>query len=272
MAKKKSAMADTTATFDVRLAAPGLVPERIPLRAVSDVLSAVQDLASGRDPFEQQQVPPEKGIGLIHVRRGSAVYSCLSHAPDEALANLTRVGELLSVAHHDRANGDSLVTALRPIQSLSEVAKSIGCRVEVTTKAGGRQPLFVVGEDDFRRISSGLFVTGETTVVGRIERVGGATGMRCLLRVPGRRRILYCDVRSRDLVRRLGQHLYEQIAATGTARWIHRFWKLYEFTINDFTQPCLGDVVHAIEELRRAGLSAWDQIDDPEEYIRELRS
>jgi len=95
--------------------------------------------------------------------------------------------------------------------------------------------------------------------------------MRCLLRVPGRRRILYCDVRNKGLVRRLGQHLYEQVAATGTARWIHRSWRLYEFTINDFTQPRLGDPVEAIKELRRAGLSVWDQIEDPEQYFRELR-
>ncbi|HUT14256.1 MAG TPA: hypothetical protein VMY42_27470 [Thermoguttaceae bacterium] len=92
------------------------------------------------------------------------------------------------------------------------------------------------------------------------------------MRVPGRRRILYCDVNSRDLVRRLGQCLYEQIAAVGTARWIHRPWKLYEFTINDFTRPRLGDTTEAIEKLRGAGLSAWDEIDDPEEYVRELRS
>jgi len=271
MARKKSARAKTTATFEVRFVARDLLPEKIPLRAVSDALSAVQDLASGRDPFEQQHVPPEKGIGLIHVRRGSAVYSCLSRAPDEALANLARIGALLSAADPEQANGDGLVTALRPIRSLSEVAKSVGCRLEVAMR-GQREPLFVVKKDDFQRISSRLFITGETTVVGKIERVGGATGMRCLLRVPGRRRILYCDVRCKDLVRRLGQHLYEEVAATGTAVWIHRFWKLYEFTINDFTQPRLGDPVEAIQELRRAGLSAWDQIDDPEQYIRDLRS
>ncbi len=271
MAKKTTGKTKAAATFEVRLVAPDLLPEKIPLRAVSDALSAVQDLASGRDPFEQQQVPPEKSIGLINVGPGSAVYTCLSHAPEEALTNLRKVGELLSVTDIDNVNGDNLVTALRPIQSLSDIAKSQGCRVEVTAKGHRRQPLFTVEKDDFQRISSRLFATGETTVVGTIQRVGGATGMRCLLRVPARRRILYCDVKRKELVRRLGQHLYEQIAASGTARWIHRSWKLYEFTINDFTQPLLGDPVEAIEKLRGAGLSAWDEIDDPEGHIQELR-
>ena len=65
-------------TFEVRFVAPGLVPEKIPLHAISEVLAAVQDLASGRDPFETRQVPQEKLIGLLNVRRGSAIYGCVS--------------------------------------------------------------------------------------------------------------------------------------------------------------------------------------------------
>lgn len=271
MAKKKSIKAKMVPTFEVRLVGPGLAPEKIPIRAVSDVLSAVQDLASGRDPFQQQQVPPEKGVGLIEVRRGSAIYSCLSRAPVEALDNLTQVGVMLSTPEDEPLNGNGLVTAFRPIKKLSEVANSIGCQIEVTTKERTREPLLTIGKDDFKRISSRLFVRGETTVVGRLERAGGATEMRCALRVPGRRPLLYCDVKNRDLVRRLGKHLYEEIAATGAACWLHQSWTLVEFTINDFTQPRAGDPTEAIERLRRAGLNAWDQIDDPQAYIQELR-
>jgi hypothetical protein len=137
---------------------------------------------------------------------------------------------------------------------------------------GEQAALFVLDGDAFDRISSRLLLHGDTTVVGEVKRVGGATSRRCLLRVPDRRRILYCNVESDDLVRRLGQHLYEQIAATGTATWIHRSWRIYEFTIKDFTQPKLGDLDEAIEQLRNAGLKAWDQVGDPDAFIRELRS
>jgi hypothetical protein len=66
--------------------------------------------------------------------------------------------------------------------------------------------------------------------------------------------------------------LYEEIVATGTATWIHRNWRIYEFTIRDFTQPQLGDVTTALKQLREAGLKAWDVIKDPEAFIQELRS
>jgi hypothetical protein len=248
-----------------------VLPEKIPLRAVSEALSAVQDMASGRDPYEEQHVQPEKGIGLLDVRRGSAVFSCVARCPEEAVTNLRRVGALLA-APDDENDGDGLIAALQPIRSLSEVAKSVRCRVDVTLGGRPKQSLFSVGEDDYDRIAGRLLMTGETTIVGRVERVGGATGVRCALRVPGRHHILYCDVKTKDLAQRLGRHLYEEIAAAGTATWIHSSWRIYRFTINDFTQPRLGNALEAIEEIRRAGLSAWDGIEDPQKYIEDLRT
>lgn len=259
-----------TPTFSLRFVADGLSPHEVPLRAVSDALSAVQDLASGRDPFVTAKVDPGKAINLVEVRGGSAIYSCVSHAPAEAMSNLTRVGAMISAAAevHDNA----LISVLKPIERLSEVARTVGCRLEVIAPDGNGGPLLVVEDQSYERISKKLLVRGDATVIGRVERAGGATEMRCLLRVPGRRHILYCGVKSKDLVQRLGQHLYERIAAVGTAVWIHRTWYIYEFTINDFSQPSMGNAREAIERLRNAGLSGWDEVEDPEAAIRDLRS
>jgi hypothetical protein len=271
MVKKKTTTAKPAATFEVRFLGSDVLPEKIPLRSVSDALSAVQDLASARDSFEETQVSPEKSIRLLAVRRGSATYQCLARAPREAIANLVRVAAILASLDDEHENEDGLVAAFRPLKSLCDVAGSVGCSLQVRLVGRETKELFTVQKEDYQRISDRLFMTGETTVVGVVERVGGATGMRCLLRVPGRTRLLYCDVESEDLVRRLGQHLYEQIAATGTATWIHRSWRIHEFKIKDFTQPRLGNLIEALTELRNAGLSAWDDITDPETFIQGLR-
>jgi hypothetical protein len=258
-------------TFEVRLIGPDLAPEILTLRAVNDVLSAVQDLASGRDPFESRHVPLEKSISLSRVRSGSAVYACVSRAPDEARTNLARVGRILGLATSGGFDDEGLVGVLRPIESLSEVAKTIKGTIEVAlTKAAS--PLFTIAHDAFNRISGRLLLSGDTTVVGQVLRAGGATRTKCMLRVPGRHRALYCNVATRKLAQRLGQHLYEEIAATGTATWIHRTWRIYRFTIKDFSQPQLGNAREALEQLRTAGPSAWDSIPDPAEYVQELRS
>lgn len=257
-------------TIFVRFEGPNISPDTVPLHQVSDALSAIQDLASGRDAFVESRVPPEKSIGLVEVKAGSAVYSCIARAPDEARRNLSYVGRLLVDVERLDAEESSLIASINPIKALSAVAKALHCKVEVSW-ADDCSPLFVVDESQFARISKKLFLTGETTVIGRVERVGGATGMRCLMRVPGRGRLLYCDVSSKELVQRLGKHLYETVAAVGTATWIHRTWWIYQFTIRDFSQPQIGDVNEMIQDLRNAGLDAWDRIDNPEEFIRELR-
>ncbi|MGA9057839.1 MAG: hypothetical protein WB763_15150 [Terriglobia bacterium] len=256
------------ATFEVRLVGPELAPERMPLRAVNDVLSAIQDLASGRDPFDLPRVPVEKSISLARIRSGSAVYTCVARSPREARSNLARVGKLLSCGNGEGIEDDGLIAALRPIELLSDVARTVNCQIEIALKKAA-PPLFTIAMDAYQRISEKLLLTGETTVIGRVERAGGATSMRCLLRIPGRRRGLYCGVAGRKLVQRLGQHLYEEIAATGTATWIHRTWRIYRFTIRDFTQPRLGNPREALEELRRAGLEAWDNIGNPVAFLEE---
>lgn len=260
-------------TFTVRFVGEGISPERVPWRAVSETLSAVQDIASGRDPLETRSVPPDKTIGLLNVRRGSAVYSCISHDPVEARKNLQVVGRVLA-EEDESATDTDMVRSLKPIERLSEVAKSLECRLEVALANKPRIPVFTVGRDDFAKLSTRLFLEGETTIIGTVKRVGGQTDMKCALSVPGRRHLLYCDVTGKgtDIIRELGKHLYEEIAAHGTAVWIHSSWHIYKFTIRNFTQPRLGKTSDLVRKLRVAGLSAWDSISDPDAYIQESRT
>jgi hypothetical protein len=258
-------------TFEVRFVAPGLHPEKIPFRSVSDALAAIQDLASGRDPFASRHVPLEKQIGLLKVRRGSAVYSCVSRTPDEARQNLRLVGQMLSGLKGKPKEDDLMVSAFKPIETLSAIAKTVECRLEIYSAAKNESPIFTIEAGDFEKLSSRLLLKGDTTVLGTIVRVGGATGMRCLMRIPQRKHLLYCDVEDRKLVRHLGKHLYEQIAAVGTATWIHRSWHIYKFSLRAFTQPKLGDPAKSLAKLREAGLSAWDKIPDPDSYAKGKR-
>ena len=161
---------------------------------------------------------------------------------------------------------------LHPIEKLSDTARAMGCSIEVAAKNHRTTPLFTICQDSFHSISGRLLTAGETTVIGIVMRAGGATTEKCMLRVPGRHRGLYCDVESRDVVRRLGQHLYEKIVATGTATWIYRNWRIYRFKIKDFTQPKVKDFAKGFRELWDAGLDAWDKIEDPAAFIQELRS
>lgn len=253
--------------IEVRFVGPGIEPKKVPLRAVTDVLSAIQDLASWRDPFETSKVAQEKGITLVDVRKGSAVYDCVANCPNEAAQNFEKVSVFLADPDADSLS-DEIGTVLPPLKSLSHVARLLNCRVTVHLPALRKEPLFEVDSGIYERITERAFVTGETTIVGEVMRAGGATEMRCVLRVVGRSRLLYCDVTDASLARRLGQSLYQPIVASGKARWLSRTWRLLHFEISDFTQPELGDVDDAISELRSAGLGHWNDESNPEAIIK----
>lgn len=257
-------------TFEVVLRG-NATPEQLPLRTVSEALAAIQDIASGRDPYEQQSVPDELAIGLLDIARGSAIFRCVARDPAAALHNISWAGNLLASQDYDESESDRMASMLRPLAELSKIAKSLACEVAVRVSKTEANLLSVIDET-YSKIAGKVLVQGDTTIVGQVERAGGATEMKCLLRVQGRRKLLYCDVKNKDLVRRLGQHLYEDIAATGTATWIHRTWRVQSFEIHDFTQPKLGPVDAMIHSLRTAGLSEWDTICDPKRYLERCGS
>src|SRR5262245_40672832 len=96
MTKKVATKKTPEITFEVRLIGPGIEPDLIPPRAMFDAIAAIQDIASGRDPFETSTVPEGKQISLVDVKKGSAVYCCRARDPKSALSNLGRIGKLLA--------------------------------------------------------------------------------------------------------------------------------------------------------------------------------
>src|SRR5262245_13838516 len=119
MAKPKK----PTTTFEAVFEGPGVYPEVIPLSQLARVLSAVQRLAAGYeagDEEEEVRETPEWKIGLLNVRRGSAVYGFAAPVPAVALGNLRETGEALE--RPERIEGREYI--LGPVEELSAIARS----------------------------------------------------------------------------------------------------------------------------------------------------
>jgi hypothetical protein len=257
------------ATFEVVFVGRGIAPERIPIRTLSETMEAVQALANGND-VDSKEEKKSASIGLVKITRGSAGFHCVAPRASIAMEHLRLAGLLLA--------RDSVLTevtqeyVLRPIETLSRIAGALKCRILVCPPRLRDAPIAVVDSDSYGHVSTGVFVQGDSSVSGRIQRVGGATEMRCTLRVPDRESLLYCDVSNTETARKLGQHLYQNIVATGVATWFSRSWRLYAFKINDIYQPKEQSVVKAFEELSDAGGNVWADVEDPETLLRDFRS
>ena len=263
--------------FEVYFDRPGLFPENIPLGSLTTTLSAIRRLAAGSDVPEEEEegeeeektpqpAPEEALIGLVQVKRGSCAYRFAAPAATTSLDHLKDAGRVLTNPENFR--GEDFI--LRPVDLLSSVARRLDCSILVRSTEPDKAVLARVDRDSYQRISERLFLTGETAVKGYVERVGGATSRRCALRVSFQRRLLFCGVANNELVRQLGQFLYQYVTVRGEARWLRNSWRLVELKIKSVSRQTEGTIAGAFQALRDAGGSAWDGVDDPKSYLEEV--
>ena len=240
-----------------------LFPESIPVRSLADTLSAIHRLALRKDDDEEQDLVP---IRLLDVKRGSARFLCVADEREQIIDGLRRAGRWLE----DPECFDELAYALSPVRRLSEVASALECPIVIRDASDHNEVLVRIFPRTYRDLSNTLLVTGDKTLRGSVQRVGGATETKCALRVSFQTRLLICKVRDEDVVRALAKYLYEDVEATGTAQWIKRNWRIVGFEIREVHQPQSGVLTEAFDALRKAGGNAWDDIEDPESFIEEV--
>lgn len=267
--------------FEVLFEGEELYPEAIPLRTLSASLSAIQCLATGdkdlvgRSGDEDADEDADDGevrddsLRLVGIERGSAMYRVAGPPPALALHNLRLVGELLSHPEAVEAHDDYM---LSPLERLSAVARRLDCTITIKEPGEQGSVLAKIEPLSYETISKTLLVAGETSLVGRVVRVGGATALRCGLRVPFQHRLLICKVENSTIARKIGERLYQDVTVDGSALWLKNSWRLFSFTIKNVQQPVQGSIVEAMEALREAGGKDWDLVQDPASYLEEVNT
>lgn len=263
--------------FEIRMVGPGLRPWVVPISTLSRALQAVQRLLDkrGEEVEEEQDGQDEAGdirvLHLIGLKSGSAAYSVASDYGDAAVHELRLTGSALN----DPLTAEWTPALLSSVENLSKVARSLGCEIEFRLPAVKNvqgEVLAQIGPKSFEDISEHVFARGTTSIYAKLERVGGATKMHCGIRIPSQsRKMVICRVASADLVREMGRYLYEYVVLTGKAEWVRQNWHVRSMYITSIEAPKKGSFVKALDDIHRAGGSAWDEIEDPEEALRTIR-
>jgi hypothetical protein len=208
-------------------------------------------------------------LHLIDVKTGSARYNVASNDPEGAIKTLSDAG--LSLQDPDHAELDPEM--LSPIEELSRIAKSLECRIEFRKPGRGGDLLAIITSLSFDELARTAFVIAESSVFGYLERVGGAVERHCGLRLPTQSaKMVICPVESVDLVRALGQHVYENVRVSGPVTWFRKTGRVKTITVRAFEPSKKGSILEALEHIREAGGKAWDDVEDPEALIAEMRS
>jgi hypothetical protein len=258
------------AVFEIYFDGDNILPEKIPLATLSRILSAVQHLASGSDRSLRRRRGGEEedeSLRLLDVKRGSAIFSIIGPSPKEAISNLRITGNILTQPKDVGEN----TFFLNPIEELSSAARKLKSAIVLREAKGQRSILAKIVPESYGDISNHLLVTGETSVSGQVKRVGGVGEMRCGLRVATQDRLLYCKIATAQVARDLGKRLYKPVVANGTACWLKTSWKIVAFTIQSITPQVRHSLLDDLEELREAGGKYWDDIQNPQALIEEIR-
>lgn len=272
-----------TADFEIRLVHPDLRPWSVPTRVLGRVLDAVQRLVEQKESDDDDEVavsgeitPVVAGDGhvlnLLDVKTGSARYPVSTKEGEFAKAVLKQTG--VDIICPEKA--DWPPPTLSSLEDLSAVAKSLGCVIEFREPNTGNKlgnVLARISSSTFDDISANAYITGDSSVFGKIERVGGATKLHCGIRIPKHpRKMVICRVADSDLARELGRYLYNYVLVSGTAVWHKNSGRLKKMVISSFEPPKTGSIKQALTNIYNAGGSAWDEVDDPNSLIAEMRN
>jgi hypothetical protein len=259
--------------FEILFDGPGLYPEKIPVATLASTLSAVQRLAEGEPVLEDEEgqekagaLEDDRSLRLLDVKRGSAVFRMSAPSGQEAVNRIRAVGRFLTAP--DEVGENDYI--LNPIERLSATARALKCRIVLREPGRDGGVLASIEPDTYELISKSLLIHGETSFVGKIQRVGGATEMKCALRVDFQHRLMFCKVSSQEIAREMGKRLYEEVVVHGGASWLRTSWRIFAFTVMSISQPEQGSLAQAFEQLRKAGGDKWGEIADPEAYLQEV--
>lgn len=256
---------DHPTSFILRFVGKDVRPWLVSFNTLARALSAVQRLVV-EEPLDQEEGHEKSLLHLLGVTRGSACYPVYAEDEEQAIDALRLVGRVIA----DPDYVDTVSHIINPLEDLSAIAKQLKCELELSLPNDG-EVLAKIQPVTHKTIAHTAFISGDSSLEGYVERVGGATSLHCGLRVRGQARMLICRVQTPDVARQLGQHLYENIIVDGNATWYRRSWKLHRFEIRSMRKLDDKSVSDKFDALRKAADGFFDNIDDVESHISDLR-
>lgn len=263
-------------TFRLHLVGKTVRPESVSLGRLTECLRAVQRLVGPADTDLDdssndgtEETLPDVPLHLLDVQRGSAIYPVYAAEGEAVLDRLRLVA---------RAVDEPEVVApyrgvVQALDELSDIARKLDCRIEFRhSSAADRAIIATIGPSTFSDLRNSLYLTGPTSLTAVVERAGGKVNRHCGLRLPQQpRRQLTCKVASDDLVRRLGQSLYQTVTVHGQATWYRYDWSITSMVIESMNSYEPSKPSGLLKEMRKIAGPAWSKIGNPQLYVEEIR-
>ncbi|CAN5781167.1 hypothetical protein BH20VER1_BH20VER1_24750 [soil metagenome] len=249
--------------FTIRLVGEGVRPHLIPASDLAELLIAAEQTVVALAAREHPEAGDDLIVGLASVNDESIGFSFTSNRPDVALSTY----EELIAAVENRLFRSLPGRSLEGLRTLTAFSREHKGRTQFWNGRGGA-PLLDLASDYAVDVPPPEYQRGETTLYGKIERVGGVRP-RVRLRVSSRE-VVYGDI-SEEQSRILGARLYSDTALRGQATWDANDGSVVYFRVDEVVDYERGSITGAFEELRKASGTAFDGIEDVDLFATRIR-
>ncbi len=248
--------------LELCLSGGGMRPTTLKASEVAELISAYENAllhVIGRDNPELNL--DSIFISLVDIQENSSHYKFIPSVRNVAFAAAFAINT--SISTNTLAN-----LPYKTVESLGEIwkfTKKKNCQAEFLGKT---LPKAVIVPEVPIKITKDFYFEGETTIYGRVERVGGATPK---VRVKmDNDKILFLDI-DEAIAKKLANRLYESVALKGFAKWRKDDYSIEDFKIEEIRNFEESEISDSLKELQSVIGSFWDKIENSEDYILKSR-
>ena len=250
--------------IEIRLSGEGIAPSTIRSRDTAELIASIEEMIASELLDPDSPDTERVTVGLVGVRSGSATLQFQS--PDQVRVRkaFLNIAAALSKGQFSRLRPKTL----EYIQNFQTTTKRLHCVAEFRKSPKSVKPLAILRPETHIADPSEFYVSGETTLYGRLLRVGGAVP-KAVLKLDSRSKALICDI-STNLAKELGRRLYTWVGVSGIAKWDPRDYSVREFKIQAILPYEDVPVLEAFRKLSDVAGKHFDGV-DPVAYVEELR-
>lgn len=177
----------------------------------------------------------------------------------------------LIVSNSIQANayGNLPVKAVEALQTINRFCKTKKCLAEWRDNPFSDLPLATLTPESEIIIPETSYLFGETTVYGKVLRVGGVDP-KVSLKLGDTQPILYCSI-SQELAKEIAQDLYLDIGFKGTAKWYLADYTIVDFKISEIVRLNKTSFVDTMKDLKNLIGVHWNDVKDVIDEVSKIR-
>jgi hypothetical protein len=254
-------MSDTP--LSLKFEGSDLGPSALRSREIAELITAFEDSIAAIVLRRSPEIKRDMiRVSLVGIQEGSTE---LSFSPNLPLLTISAAQELADAIKRN-VFFDLPSAAIEGMRDIVRFVKSRNAQARL--RIGTTESQVEVAITPYLDVFSTTQLTGFTTLYGDVLRLGGLEPKVEFKPISGR--VLYCPA-SKDVVLRLRDHLYQQVAAEGEAVWDGMTLEVTRFEILDFEPIEVEGMSEGLKELKDQFGHYFDQIDDVDAWVSAVR-